>query len=62
MAEKNATLPVTGMTCANCALNIERSLNKIEGVTHVNVNFASERATISFNPDKIQLIDIKRLS
>ena len=58
MAERNATLPVTGMTCANCALNIDRSLHKIEGVIHANVNFATERATISFDPDKIQLAEI----
>src|SRR5690606_17332746 len=25
-------LPVVGMTCANCALNIERALNKVDGV------------------------------
>jgi Cu+-exporting ATPase len=58
MAEKNATLPITGMTCANCALNIERTLHKMDGVTQASVNFATERATVSFDPDKVQLEDI----
>jgi Cu+-exporting ATPase len=55
MADKNVTLPVTGMTCANCALNIERSLKKLTGVKSTNVNFATERATLSFDPEQVQL-------
>ena len=60
MADKNVTLPVTGMTCANCALNIERSLKKLSGVTSTNVNFATERATLSFDPNKVHLDDIEK--
>jgi Cu+-exporting ATPase len=58
MTEKNATLPLTGMTCANCAANIERNLKKMPGVKKANVNFASEQASISFDPDQIQLQDL----
>ncbi|MDY6968233.1 MAG: heavy metal translocating P-type ATPase, partial [Spirochaetota bacterium] len=58
MAEKDVTIPITGMTCANCALNIERSLKKLPGVNNVNVNFASEQAVISYNSDKTKLNDI----
>lgn len=60
MADKKVTLPVTGMTCANCALNIERSLKKLSGVTSTNVNFATERATLSFDPKKVQINDIEK--
>jgi len=43
--------PVTGMTCANCAMNIERTLNKkVPGVLAAAVNFASERATVTYIP------------
>jgi len=43
--------PVTGMTCANCAINIERTLNKkVPGVLAAAVNFASERATVTYIP------------
>ena len=40
-------LPITGMTCANCVANVERALNKVEGVLQTNVNFASEKATVT---------------
>lgn len=36
------TLDVFGMTCANCALRIEKGLSKLEGVKEVRVNFARE--------------------
>ena len=50
MAEKNINIPVTGMSCANCALTIERTLKKVPGVKSVAVNFASERATVEYIP------------
>ncbi len=51
MAEvKNINLPVTGMTCANCAATIERNVRKMPGVSVANVNFASEKLTVSFDP------------
>jgi len=44
-------LPVTGMSCANCAANIERTLNKkVEGVVSATVNFASERLLVEYIP------------
>jgi Cu+-exporting ATPase len=46
------------MTCANCALNIERNVKKLPGVKEANVNFASEQAAISFESDQIQTEDI----
>ena len=58
MSEKNATLPVTGMRCANCALNIERNLKKLSGVKETNVNFATEQAAISFESDEIGIKDL----
>ncbi|HEX6385654.1 MAG TPA: heavy metal-associated domain-containing protein, partial [Anaerolineae bacterium] len=41
-------LPLVGMTCANCANTIERSLKKVDGVIDASVNFASERATVTY--------------
>ncbi|MFQ5433275.1 MAG: heavy metal translocating P-type ATPase [Anaerolineae bacterium] len=43
-------LPLIGMTCANCANTIERSLKKVDGVIEAAVNFASERATVTYAP------------
>ncbi len=50
MAHQSITLPVTGMTCANCAMNIERGLTKLPGVDEANVNFAAEQASVIFDP------------
>ena len=58
MTEQKITLPITGMTCANCAANIERGVNKLDGVIDANVNFASEQASITFDPGQLQVQDV----
>jgi len=50
MAIKQISLPITGMHCANCSLTIERNLKKLDGVVEANVNYANEKATVSFDP------------
>lgn len=51
MAEtRQVTLPVTGMTCANCVATVERNLKKVNGVQLASVNLSSERATIEYDP------------
>ncbi|MBZ0300387.1 MAG: heavy metal translocating P-type ATPase [Anaerolineae bacterium] len=53
-------LPVTGMTCASCVRNVERALTRADGVAEANVNIATERATVSFDPARVdphQLIE-----
>ncbi|MDR6554835.1 heavy metal translocating P-type ATPase [Paenibacillus qinlingensis] len=50
---KQTSLQITGMTCAACANRIEKGLNKLEGVTEANVNFAMERATVTYDPSRI---------
>ncbi len=42
-------LPVEGMTCASCAVRIEKKLNKLEGV-EATVNFATETASVAYDP------------
>ena len=58
MSELTLNLPITGMSCANCAANITRTVSKLDGVTNANANFAAETAIISFDPDKIGSNDI----
>jgi Cu+-exporting ATPase len=48
--ERELTLPVTGMTCANCSAAVERALKRADGVAEAAVNFASERALVRFDP------------
>ena len=50
MTEKQVTLPITGMHCTNCSDTIARDLGKLEGVSAANVNYATEKATVVFNP------------
>ena len=58
MSEESITLPITGMTCANCAANIERGVKKLKGVADASVNFAAENAAVSFDPQQLQLRDV----
>jgi Cu+-exporting ATPase len=44
------SLPVTGMSCAACAANIERALKKLPGIGAAGVNYATNRATVTFDP------------
>ena len=58
MADNQINIPVTGMTCANCAANIERGLKKLSGVSDATVNFASEGAAVQFDPKVVSVPDI----
>ncbi|HSG09250.1 MAG TPA: heavy metal translocating P-type ATPase [Longimicrobiales bacterium] len=52
-ALREITLPITGMTCTNCSATVERALRKTEGVDEASVNYASERATVRFDPVQV---------
>ena len=47
------TLPIVGMTCASCVNRIERFLDRADGVMEASVNLATERATVRFDPSRI---------
>src|SRR5688500_2385759 len=55
---KQLTLPITGMTCANCVATVERNLKKLEGMNTAVVNLSSERATVEFDSAKLGLADM----
>jgi len=56
---KKAEIKVSGMSCATCALNIEKSLKDVEGVDEAKVNFGTERATVEYNPEKVKLSELE---
>ncbi len=56
---KEITMAVSGMTCAACARTIEKAVGKLEGVESGTVNFATEKATIQYDPARIRLSEIK---
>ena len=51
-------LSVVGMSCANCAESIEDAVGALEGVENVDVNFASDEASVEYDPDAVSLGDI----
>jgi Cu+-exporting ATPase len=53
MTDKQAVLPVTGMTCANCVSTVEKGLKKVDGVSDAVVNLALERATVTYDAAKV---------
>ena len=57
---EKAEIPVQGMHCAACVRNVKKTLNQIEGVVSVNVNLATERATVEYLSPQVGLIELKK--
>lgn len=51
--KKKADIKISGMGCASCAIKIEKSLDNLEGVQEAQVNLATEKATIKYDPEKL---------
>ncbi|HMM21494.1 MAG TPA: heavy metal translocating P-type ATPase [Selenomonadales bacterium] len=59
MAEsKTTSLKVGGMSCVACASRIEKGLNGLQGVVKANVNFAAEKASVTYDPDNLGIKEI----
>ncbi len=61
VATARAELPIAGMTCANCSTTIERNLKRMPGVEQANVNLASEKASVLYNPAMVDVQAMKDL-
>lgn len=59
--DKTVEFPVRGMTCAACVRAIERGVTRLEGVRLAEVNLATEKARIQYQPEVIRLSEIKRV-
>ncbi len=49
------SLPVEGMTCASCVARVEKAVSKFEGVSAVNVNLATEKVSLEYDPSVVDL-------
>jgi len=60
MSDQTTTLelPIEGMTCASCVARNERALRRVDGVATAEVNFATEKATVTFDPDVVSAEDL----
>ncbi|BAE86299.1 heavy metal translocating P-type ATPase [Desulfitobacterium hafniense] len=54
------TMKIEGMTCAACAKTVERVTRKLEGVNEANVNLATEKLMISYEPSLVGISDIRK--
>ncbi|MES0278302.1 MAG: heavy metal translocating P-type ATPase [Dehalococcoidales bacterium] len=52
---KKIIIPVTGMTCASCAVTVEKALSQMDGVSGVFVNLASEKASVEYDPNSLSV-------
>ena len=53
------SIPITGMTCTTCAATVEKGLSQTYGVEEAKVHFASEKASIEYDPNRVDLAKIK---
>lgn len=51
-------LKISGMTCAACSARIEKVLSKTDGLEHVSVNLATEKAALEYDPSKVSPQDV----
>lgn len=52
---ERTSLSVGGMSCAACVARVERALGGLEGVEQAAVNFATEKAQVTYDPKKVDL-------
>jgi Cu+-exporting ATPase len=53
-------LEIGGMTCTSCAARVEKKLNKLDGVVLANVNYATELASVAYDPGHVRVPDLVR--
>jgi len=58
--KKQAELKISGMTCATCAVTIEKSLQGVEGVAKAEVNLGRESARVEFDPSRVKAADLQK--
>src|SRR5260221_558583 len=60
MSNNKQTFPVVGMHCASCASLIKKRLEKLDGVESCVVNYGTEKAEVSFDPQKVNVVDMNK--
>lgn len=60
MSNKNTKIKISGMHCSSCALNLEDSLSRMDGVNEAKVNFSSNNAEIDYDSDRVNIADINK--
>ncbi|MDR5682440.1 MAG: heavy metal translocating P-type ATPase [Armatimonadota bacterium] len=55
MPDKTIDIPIEGMSCASCVAQVESALRVVPGVREASVNLATERATVTVDPQTAEL-------
>ena len=55
---KTETFDIQGMTCATCALTVEKAVGKLAGVEEASVNLATEKLTVTYDGQNLSLSQI----
>jgi Cu+-exporting ATPase len=55
---RQTSFAIAGMFCAKCAVTLERALARLEGIVAAQVNFATERATVVYDPARVSLAEM----
>lgn len=58
--ESKKTFSIKGMHCASCVTMLERALKQVNGISEANVNLATEKATVSYNPEIVNDTHLKQ--
>jgi len=56
----SVTIPIGGMSCAACSSRVEKALQQLAGIVSANVNLATEKATVVYDPAVLRLSNIKQ--
>lgn len=51
-ASKTVTLKVPGMTCPTCPITVKKALNKVDGVSKIEVRYEKKEAVVTFDDAK----------
>ncbi|MDF2923970.1 MAG: heavy metal translocating P-type ATPase [Paenibacillaceae bacterium] len=50
-----ASLRIYGMTCTLCSITIEAALSRLDGVQEASVSYATEKALVTYDPERLEL-------
>ncbi len=56
---REVIIPIEGMSCSACSAAVEREIKKLDGINEASVNFATEKASVKYNPYKTRISEIK---
>lgn len=60
VSQKTVTLSIPTMTCPVCPITVKKSLEKISGVSKVNVDFETKTAIVIFDPQKVEIKELTK--